>query len=107
EYRKYSPGTILHYKMIEDLFNRKEFEYYDLCAGNGLHKRLFSTGSIFCGDIYYCDLFSKYALILIIKFFLKYFSDIMKNIFEMLGVKEKVKKIVRKSSGLFKKFKKQ
>lgn len=66
EYKEYSVGTVLHLKVIEDL----------------------------CGDIYYCHLFSRYALLIIIKIILKSITEKTKEIFDLKGkVKRKIREI--------------
>lgn len=95
EYKEYSVGTVLHLKVIEDLFNRKGLDFYDLCTGEGVHKKMFSTGYVLCGDIYYCHFFSRYALLIIIKIILKSITEKTKKILDFFDLKGKVKKKIR------------
>jgi hypothetical protein len=53
EFRKYSPGTVLQYYVIEHLFRDGRLAVYDLCTGEGEHKRIFANDDLFCADLYY------------------------------------------------------
>ena len=53
EYAKLSPGTVLQLLVLERLFSAREFRAFDFTEGEGEHKRLFSTHSVPCADVFY------------------------------------------------------
>ena len=52
-YHKWSPGTILQWLALEEVFSEKKFILFDFTEGQNDHKRFFSNGSVLCGDLYY------------------------------------------------------
>jgi Acetyltransferase (GNAT) domain len=55
EYKQWSPGTLLQYLALKDLFDEGRFEFYYWGYGEGQAKNkiFFSTGKQLCADIYY------------------------------------------------------
>lgn len=53
EYNALSPGTVLQYVILEDLFGSKVARFFDFTEGEGQHKSAFSTHSVPCADLYY------------------------------------------------------
>lgn len=51
--RQYSPGSVLLYAIIEQLFAEKEFKFLDFTEGEAWYKQSFATGHIRCADVYY------------------------------------------------------
>lgn len=51
-YRQWSPGKVLQYYAMENLFAEGGYRLFDFGLGEGEHKRLFATSSIRCADIY-------------------------------------------------------
>ena len=51
-YRKWSPGTVLQYFVLQDLFAEGRYRVFDFGQGGGTHKERFATGSTRCADIY-------------------------------------------------------
>jgi CelD/BcsL family acetyltransferase involved in cellulose biosynthesis len=50
-YRRLSVGSVLQWLALESLFEEKRFSYFDFTAGQGEHKRLFSTGNVLAADV--------------------------------------------------------
>jgi CelD/BcsL family acetyltransferase involved in cellulose biosynthesis len=46
-----SPGTVLQYLVLEQLFEERAFQYFDFTEGEGSHKQFFGTGSCHCADV--------------------------------------------------------
>jgi hypothetical protein len=92
----YSPGTVLQFKIIEDLFKRERVDYYDLCSGEGIHKEIFATGSIFCGNVYFCFLTPQNVAILLIKNISSMMTNGIKRVLALAGLRNQVKKLIRK-----------
>ena len=52
EYSKWSPGTILQWLALEEIFSEQKFRFFDFTEGETEHKKKFSTGFLECVDIY-------------------------------------------------------
>lgn len=98
-YSKYSPGSVLQFKIIEDLFARKGIDYYDLCVGEGIHKEILATDYVYCGNMYFCTLKPSYLVIFSIKVSLMLVTEFTKKILKAIGQEEairSIKKFIRK-----------
>jgi CelD/BcsL family acetyltransferase involved in cellulose biosynthesis len=51
--RQYSPGSVLLYLIVEQLFAHREFQALDFTEGEAWYKESFATGHVRCADIYY------------------------------------------------------
>lgn len=51
--RQWSPGTVLLYHIIEDLYTLGRFQLFDFGIGDHSYKRFFSTGSVRAVDLLY------------------------------------------------------
>jgi len=51
-YGSYSPGTVLLWVVLESLQQSGRYKIFDFTEGEGEHKRLFSTDSYRCADIF-------------------------------------------------------
>ena len=50
-YAHLSPGTVLQFLVLKQLFAEQTFRYFDFTEGEGAHKELFATGSRRCADV--------------------------------------------------------
>lgn len=48
EFAPHSPGTVLQWRALEQLFAERRFRAFDFLEGEGEHKRLFSTHQVRC-----------------------------------------------------------
>lgn len=53
DYAPNSPGTVLQYLALEQIFTEGRFDTFDFTEGQGEHKRLFSTHAVPCQDVIY------------------------------------------------------
>lgn len=98
EYADYSPGTVLHYKLLEHLFAQPNIDYYDLCIGEGKHKQLFGNYSKICGDIYYFPLFPpQYLCYVLANIVLDYTYSTIVAFLKYFGIKDKIRTFIRKA----------
>lgn len=74
EYRHLSPGTVLLALALDDMMSAGRFRVFDFTAGDGEHKRLFSTSRKRCGDVYY---FHKRGRIMVLVFLHRALSVVM------------------------------
>lgn len=96
EFESWSPGIVLLYLVLEDLFKEGRFRLFDLCEGAGQHKELFSTGRVACADIYYFRRTLPNGLFLILHSGFHILSRNVVATFRILGLKGRVKKFFRR-----------
>jgi CelD/BcsL family acetyltransferase involved in cellulose biosynthesis len=53
EYNEISPGTVLLYLALESLFQERRFRLLNFGQGGMQQKQQFSTGELYCADIYF------------------------------------------------------
>ena len=53
EYNEFSPGTVLLYLALESLFQERRFRLLNFGQGGMQQKQQFSTGEVYCADIYF------------------------------------------------------
>jgi CelD/BcsL family acetyltransferase involved in cellulose biosynthesis len=51
EHAARSPGTVLQYLALKELFAERSFHFFDFTEGDGAHKELFGRGAVECGDL--------------------------------------------------------
>jgi CelD/BcsL family acetyltransferase involved in cellulose biosynthesis len=52
-YKALSPGTVLQYLAVEQLFAEGGFTVFDFTEGEGQHKQMFSTASVRCANVFF------------------------------------------------------
>ncbi len=95
-YSKYSPGTVLQYKVIESLFEVGGLDYYDLCTGEGRHKELFATGSTLCANVHFFPLTPHHLASVWLKVFLDQATSMVKSLLDRFGLRDRMKRFVRR-----------
>lgn len=98
DFGKLSPGTVIQYKVIEDLCLDPDAKIYDLCVGEDEHKTLFSTDSRYCADILVLRKSLKNILIVLAHFALTSFSTKAGNFLNCFNLKSRLKKFIRKNA---------
>jgi CelD/BcsL family acetyltransferase involved in cellulose biosynthesis len=96
ESRDWSPGTVLQYLVLERLFSEGKFRMFDFTEGEGAHKEFFSTGSTWCADVYFLRHTLRNLLLLRLHSGLRSLSGMAVRALEKLGVKSRIKKLIRK-----------
>ncbi len=96
KYSRYSAGTVLQYKIIEACFEDSLINVYDLCTGEGKHKEFFATGHKNCCDVFYFPSTSYYILTVYLRFYIEKISRSFTNILDKLGIKDRIKKFIRR-----------
>jgi len=51
KFNDWSPGAVLQFEAMQDLFGEKRFSAFDFTEGEGQHKRQFATGGTACVDL--------------------------------------------------------
>lgn len=96
QYSKYSPGTVLQYKIIESLFESGGLDYYDLCTGEGRHKELFGTGFTLCANVYFFPLTPHHLAFVWLRIVVDQTVSISKSVLNRFGLKDRLKKAIRR-----------
>lgn len=94
---KTSPGTILHWLALQYLTDKDDFKYLDFTEGEGQQKRTFGTDSIYCANIYWLNKNTKNLVLVYSQVMLNRLSNALGNMLDSLGIKTKLKKILRRS----------
>ncbi len=93
--RGLSPGTVLLYLVLRDLFEEDQHRGFDFTEGDGVHKAFFATGSIRCADIYFFRRSVGNWLILRGHASLDRMSSATGRLLETAGLKSKLKRLLR------------
>jgi CelD/BcsL family acetyltransferase involved in cellulose biosynthesis len=97
QFSRYSPGTVLQFKVIEGLFASSQPYCYDLCTGEGRHKELFATGEIRCANVYFFPLKLRHLAGLGLRSLLDSTNNAVKFCLNTIGLKSRVKRLVRRT----------
>lgn len=95
-----SPGTVLLYLAMQDLFGGRAQRVFDFTEGGdaGKHsqKRFFSTGSVRCADVYWLRLAPGNAAVALVHTFCDWSGEAMGGLLARLGVKNRVRQWIRR-----------
>lgn len=95
EYRDWSVGTILQWLALENLFSEGTFTHFDFTEGESEHKRLFSTHSIQCANVFFLRDTLRNNLLARAQYLTNRFSTLLGNILEHYGLKARIKRLIR------------
>jgi CelD/BcsL family acetyltransferase involved in cellulose biosynthesis len=98
EYAKWSPGTVLQHLALEQLFAEGDARMFDFTEGEGRHKSFFATHSALCADIYYLRRSLRNRLLVRLHSGLEAFSRALVRLLNRLGLKERIKRLIRRKS---------
>lgn len=96
EYNKYSAGTVLQYKIIEQCFFEKQIAVYDLCTGEGKHKEFFATGYKTCCDVFYFPATPFYIISVFLRKAINSTGRSIIAVLDRFGVKNRIKTLIRR-----------
>lgn len=97
DYSKLSPGTVMQYKIIEDLCSDPDVRIYDLCTGEDDAKMLFSTDSRYCADVLVLRKSLGNMFLVMTHFALTSFSSGAGKFLSYLNLKSRLKKYIRRN----------
>ncbi|MCE5328494.1 MAG: GNAT family N-acetyltransferase [Planctomycetaceae bacterium] len=92
-----SPGTMLHYYMLESLFSEGRGGKLDFGPGEGQHKLFFATDTQLCADLYLLRPWIKNHLLTWSHLCSDALSDAASNVAERLGAKQWIKRLMRRT----------
>lgn len=91
-----SPGSVLLYLILEDLFALKRFRLFDFGVGDGPYKRQFSTGVLEFADVYFLTRTPRHWLLVHSHWWLDRAVSNLGAWLERHGLKAKVKRLMRR-----------
>lgn len=95
EHAKLSPGTVLQWLVVEALYDEGRFRYFDFTEGQGAHKELFGTNSLYCGNVYFLKDNLANRLTVAAHRGLSGLSDGIVGLLDRMGLKQAIKKWLR------------
>ncbi|MBF0368490.1 MAG: GNAT family N-acetyltransferase [Magnetococcales bacterium] len=99
DYRRHSPGTVLQYLVLEQLFEKPyepAIRWFDFTEGEGEHKRFFGNGRIPSGNLFLLKPTFKNAVLTLSHAGLEGLSKWLVGLLERFGIKERVKRFFRR-----------
>jgi CelD/BcsL family acetyltransferase involved in cellulose biosynthesis len=95
DYAQWSPGAVLQYCMIEQLFAEGRFDMLDFGQGEAHYKRFYSTHSVRCADIYYLRRTWRNWLLVGLHRAIDCFGTAVGRRLQKAGLKDRIKKFLR------------
>jgi CelD/BcsL family acetyltransferase involved in cellulose biosynthesis len=99
EYRQHSPGLVLLLLTLERLFTEKRFDIFDFGKGEYSYKETMATSSVPCADIYYLRRTMSNLALVFCHATIEVCSTTLSSISERLGLRRKLKKVLRSHYG--------
>lgn len=100
EYAKLSPGTVLFYLLLQDVFQEQAFDVFSLGEGQIWYKEYFSTGFREYADAFVLRPTWRNCLLVHLHAAQEKGNDGVANLLEKLGVKHAVKRLLRRLAGV-------
>lgn len=95
DYMSFSVGTILQWLALEHLFTENLFRFFDFTEGQSDHKRFFATDNIQCANVFFLRCSLRNMALLQTQRAMGHFSQLIGDKLDQLGLKSKVKKMMR------------
>jgi hypothetical protein len=95
-YASVSPGTVLLFLALEQIFAESRFTYFDFTSGESQTKSLFGRGSFFRGDLYFFRSGARNALAVYGHIATDRFSGAVGQASEKLGIRHILRKLLRR-----------
>lgn len=96
QYAEYSPGTVLLYLILEDLFSLKKYEALDFGVGEAQYKSMFATRKEVLADAYFLRPTIRNGLLLLLYARLLDLSIGVSRLLDRLGLKAAVKRLFQR-----------
>jgi len=95
DYLQMSVGTVLQWLALEQLFNESRFRYFDFTEGQSDHKRFFATHQRQCANVFMVKSTFRNMAVIYSHWFMNGFSQWLGATLDRLGVKAKIKRLLR------------
>lgn len=90
-----SPGTVLHYLMLESLFSERAFKMLDFTMGDGEHKRFFANASVDCANMLFLRPGARAMLAIASKMAVDGISTWLGKALQFVGIKSNIRRMIR------------
>lgn len=100
-FRAWSPGVVLLYLALEQLFREGRFQGFDFGPQDSTHKLFFSNRSTPCAEIYYFPRRLRHLAVLGIHSGLEGFSRAVYALLDLLGLRVLTRRFSRSDSNVF------
>ena len=90
-----SPGTVLQFLILENLFAEGRFRCFDFTEGEGAHKALFGTDSLDCMDLYVLRPGLRTWCAVLIQTVIERGTERIAAVLDRLGIKRRLKRLLR------------
>ncbi|WP_332247264.1 GNAT family N-acetyltransferase [Alkalilimnicola ehrlichii MLHE-1] len=90
-----SPGTILQWLALDNLFKEGRFQYFDFCEGDAPHKAFFGSHCRVCGDIYWLKLTPKTIAAVVLNLSSLTLSEGLSWFLDQAGLKDRIRRSLR------------
>jgi CelD/BcsL family acetyltransferase involved in cellulose biosynthesis len=94
-YMSWSPGTVLQWQALEAIFGERRFAFFDFTEGQSDHKRFFATGSVHCANVFFLRRNLCNLSLVLGHMGLEASSERAGALLDRLGMKGRVKKLIR------------
>jgi len=94
-----SPGTVLQWLLLEDMFADDLIRVFDFTQGEGPHKELFSTGSRECADLYILRPSLRVWRGITLQTAVEHTVQALGDGLQALGLKARIRRLVRGTAG--------
>lgn len=98
DFQQWSPGSMLQYFALKNLFGIEKLRLFDFTEGEGSHKEFFSNKNKLCADIYYFRRTAQNLILILLHAGISSISTNAVKILEKFGLKERIKKFFRSAS---------
>src|SRR5437879_3518886 len=95
QFNELSPGTVLLCLALQSLFQECKFRLFNFGQAGVQQKNQFSTGQVYCADIYYFRPTLRNRLLIAVHTATERFSKMSGDALERLGIKSVPKKLMR------------
>lgn len=92
-----SPGTVLQWLVVENLYREGSFRMFDFSAGEGAHKAMFGKDSQYCADVYFLRPTAGNRLLVYSHIVVTSASIVASGILSGLGLKSLIKRLQRRA----------
>jgi hypothetical protein len=100
EFSRWSPGTVLLYLVMQELYEKRSYRIFDFTEGGDRgtpsQKQLFSTSSVVCADVYWFKPTIGNSLVVMLQTSFDWVSEEIGSLLERAGVKNRVRKWIRR-----------
>jgi len=98
DFSRFSPGTVLQWLALEQLFGEQRFKAFDFTGGDSEHKRFFATHQVPCSLQLILRPTWKHRMLLWVHRTTDVGSVLLVDILDRLGVKRRLKRWVRRAA---------